>query len=96
MFEDRTTNELLHLREKFLTQQTRSRWKRWYYVIGLLATITAVFLIFEKEGINARITALLILGLPAVWLWHRDDQQRAELHRAYKAVAAELEKRGAS
>ena len=95
MYEDATTEELQRLRDKFLAQltATESSWRGWYYVAGLLAAMGAVYLAL-RDGIDGFHILLVLFGLPAVWLWSRDSNQRQSVERAYKAVTDELAKRG--
>lgn len=53
----------------------------------------AVYLIIDG-GIAGFGAVLLVIGLPAVWLWYKDDRRRKSIESAYQAVVAELEKRG--
>jgi hypothetical protein len=83
------------LRRNFLIQllQPKHPWKGWYYFGGLLAAMGAVYLIIDG-GIAGFGAVLLVIGLPAVWLWYKDDRRRKSIESAYQAVVAELEKRG--
>src|SRR5262245_38354727 len=94
LYADCTTHELEGLRDKFLTEliHPESSWKGWYYIIGLLAAMGGVYLTIVG-GIFGFPAVLLLMGLPAVWLWRKDDQKRQSLDQAYKAVLAELKDR---
>jgi hypothetical protein len=96
MFEDKTTTELRRLQEKYIDELTKKErtWRSLYYPVGLLAGISGVFLAF-RNGISEFYGLLILVGIPAVWMWERDDRLRATVEDLYNQATSELaERRG--
>lgn len=94
MFEHETTDELYRLQELYLDQLTRrdSTWKGAYYFGGLLSAMGGAYLVV-LNGIDAFNAFLLLVGVPAIWMWKRDNRQQALVNSLYEEVNAELARR---